>query len=325
MYAAPPQRETTVFATYPQAWRVATPDNEWIRNQPRGMPLGSFLEGPSFDRDGNLWCVDIPNGRILRVAPDGAFTIVAEYDGWPNGLKIHKDGRVFVADYKNGIMVVDPVSGAVEPFLVRAGIERFKGVNDLFFSREGDLYFTDQGLTGWQDASGRLFRLRDDGGGVTCLLDGIPSPNGLVMNLAEDSLYLAVTRANAIWRVPLMPDGTTAKVGTFIQMSGGAGPDGLALDARGCLAIAHAGKGTVWLFDATGEPVLRIASSAGPHTTNVAFGGPDGRSLFITESSSGTILRADLDTPGKPMFSHWEVADGSRFAREPRLQCSSSP
>lgn len=308
MYAAPPLRETTIFATYPEAWRVATPDNEWIRNQPRGMPHGSFLEGPSFDRDGHLWCVDIPNGRILRVAPDGTFTRVAEYDGWPNGLKIHADGRVFVADYKHGIMVVDPVSGAVEPFLLRAGIERFKGVNDLFFSREGDLYFTDQGLTGWQDASGRLFRVRADGA-VACLLDGIPSPNGLVMNLAEDTLYLAVTRANAIWRVPLMPDGTTAKVGTYIQMSGGAGPDGLALDASGHLAVAHAGKGTVWLFDATGEPALRIASCAGLHTTNVAFGGPDGRSLFITESGSGTILRAELDTPGQPMFAQ---ASGTR-------------
>jgi gluconolactonase len=303
MYAAPPICETTVFATYPEAWRVATPENEWIYNQPRGVPSGSFLEGPSFDCDGNLWCVDIPNGRILRVAPDGSFTVVAEYDGWPNGLKIHRDGRVFVADYKNGIMVVDPVSGAVEPFLVRAGVERFKGVNDLFFAQNGDLYFTDQGLTGWQDASGRLFRIGADGT-VACLLDGIPSPNGLVMNLAEDTLYLAVTRANAIWRVPLMPNGRTAKVGTFIQMSGGAGPDGLALDASGQLAVAHAGKGAVWLFDATGEPVRRIVSCTGLHTTNVAFGGLDRRSLFITESGSGTILRADLDTPGQAMFSH---------------------
>ena len=303
MYAAPPTCETTVFASYPEAWRVATPSNEWIRNQPRGMPTGSFLEGPSFDREGNLWCVDIPNGRILRVTPNGSFSIIAEYDGWPNGLKIHRDGRVFVADYKHGIMIVDPVSGAVEPFLVRAGIERFKGVNDLFFSRDGDLYFTDQGLTGWQDPTGRLFRIGTDGS-VTCLLDGIPSPNGLVMNGAEDALLLAVTRANAVWKVPLTTDGTTAKVGTFIQMSGGAGPDGLALDVCGRLAVAHPGMGTVWLFGATGEPVRRIRSCTGMLTTNVAFGGPNGCSLFITESDSGTILRAELDMPGRQMFSH---------------------
>jgi streptogramin lyase len=189
MYQAPRIIPTTVFATYPEAMRVATAANDWIAGQPPGMPTGCFLEGPSFDRNGNLWCVDIPNGRILRVSPAGAFTIVSEYDGWPNGLKIHRDGRIFVADYKNGIMVVDPASGRVVPFLVRAGVERFKGVNDLFFASNGDLYFTDQGLTGLHDPTGRLFRATPDGT-VTCLLDGIPSPNGLVMSAAENAIML---------------------------------------------------------------------------------------------------------------------------------------
>ena len=52
-------------------------------------------------------------------------------------------------------------------------------------------------------------------------------------------LYVAVTRANAIWRVPLTRDGHVTKVGTFIQMSGGGGPDGLAIDEEGNLAVAH--------------------------------------------------------------------------------------
>jgi gluconolactonase len=303
MYPAPQVIPTVVAATYPAALRTATADNDWISGQPPGMPLGSFLEGPSFDREGQLWCVDIPNGRILRMSPAGEFAVVAQYDGWPNGLKLHRDGRVFVADYKNGIMVVDPVNGRVEPYLVRAGVERFKGVNDLFFARNGDLYFTDQGLTGLHDPSGRLFRLSADGR-VTCLLDNIPSPNGLVMNVEESILYVAVTRANAVWRVPLMPGGGVSKVGVFIQMSGGAGPDGMAMDADGRLLVAHAGKGAVWVFDRTGEPVYRIASCAGLHTTNVAFGGADGRSVFITESGSGSILRAELDVAGKAMFSH---------------------
>jgi gluconolactonase len=87
-------------------------------------------------------------------------------------------------------------------------------------------------------------------------------------------------------------------------MSGGwGGPDGLAMDSQGRLAIAHVGMGCVWIVDEFGEPVYRVRSCAGKHTTNAAFGGPDGRSLFITESGSGSILRAELDVPGKPMFS----------------------
>jgi gluconolactonase len=304
MFAPPKDIETEIFARLPDEFRRVDPGNEWVAAQPVGSPPHSVLEGPSFDRDGNLWCVDIPNGRIFRVTPDGIFHLVAQYDGWPNGLKIHQDGRIFIADYKHGIMLLDPVSGKVTPYLVRANLERFKAVNDLFFARNGDLYFTDQGMTGMHDPTGRVFRVHADGR-VECLLDNVPSPNGLVMNLDETMLFLAVTRGNCVWRVPLRRDGGVAKVGVYIQLSGGwGGPDGLALDEAGGLAVAHVGLGTVWVFDARGEPKYRVRSCAESHTTNVAYGGPDGRTLFITESGSGTILKARLETAGKPMYSH---------------------
>jgi len=304
MFAPPKDIETEIFARLPDEFRRVDPDNEWVAAQPVGSPPHSVLEGPSFDREGNLWCVDIPNGRIFRVTPDGRFNVIAQYDGWPNGLKIHRDGRIFIADYKNGIMLLDPVNGKVTPYLVRANLERFKAVNDLFFGRNGDLYFTDQGMTGLHDPTGRVFRVHADGR-VECLLDNVPSPNGLVMNLDETMLFLAVTRGNCVWRVPLRRDGGVAKVGIHIQLSGGwGGPDGLAIDEGGRLAVAHVGMGTVWVFDARGEPVYRVRSCAENHTTNVAYGGADNRTLFITESGSGSILKARLDIPGKPMYSH---------------------
>ena len=275
-----------------------------MAKQPLGTPAGSLLEGPSFDREGAFWCVDIQNGRIFKVGRDGVFQKVAEYGGWPNGLKFHRDGRIFIADYKHGIMLLDPVNGKVTPFLVEANGARFKGVNDLFFASNGDLYFTDQGLTGLHDPTGRLFRLSAKGK-LTCLLDNIPSPNGLVMNREETQIYLAVTRGNCVWRVPFTRDGGIAKVGLFIQLSGGGGgPDGLALDEEGGLLIAHVGMGSVWTFNAMGEPVHRIKSCMGTHTTNIAFGWPDRDVLYITESASGTILKAQLDVRGKIMYSH---------------------
>ncbi|HEY7758567.1 MAG TPA: SMP-30/gluconolactonase/LRE family protein [Burkholderiales bacterium] len=302
-YAPPKVVETSVFARLPERYKDAGEHNEWAAGQPLGMPHASLLEGPSFDREGNLWCVDVPCGRVFKVSRDGAFQLVAEYDGWPNGLKFHRDGRIFIADYKHGIMLLDPGSGAVTPLLVRAGPDRFKGVNDLFFAANGDLYFTDQGLTGLHDPSGRLFRMRADGH-VTCLLDNVPSPNGLVMNRDETALYLAVTRGNCVWRVPFVRGGGVAKVGVYLQLSGGGGPDGLALDEQGRLAVAHVGMGSVWIFDRVGEPVYRVRSCMGAFTTNVAFGWPDRSTLYITESESGTILKAELDAPGKPMYSH---------------------
>jgi gluconolactonase len=304
MFYAPPQEITTeVFARLPEHLRVKNRRSGWAFGKGHDF-LHSFLEGPSFDRAGNLLVVDIPHGRVLRVSPQGEWSVVTEYDGWPNGLKIHRDGRIFIADHRLGIMQLDPATGTVTPVLGEVRREGFKGTNDLIFAANGDLYFTDQGQTGLQDPSGRVYRLRADGQ-VDCLLQNVPSPNGLVLSPDEKALFLAVTRANQIWRLPLHPDGTTSKVAAFITLSGGlSGPDGVAIDEQGGLAVAHCGLGTVWLFDRLGEPRYRIRSCEGISTTNLAFGGTNNRSLFITESDTGTILRAEVPVAGHVMYSH---------------------
>lgn len=309
MFAPPPVVESRVFARLPDALRVKGRPSRWVEVNRQGAPTDCFLEGPSFDRAGNLYVVDIPWGRVFRVAPDGTFTLVAEYDGEPNGLKIHRDGRIVMADYRRGLMQLDPASGAVSPLLERDRLEPFKGLNDLVFARNGDLYFTDQGLTGLHDPSGRLYRLRASGR-LEVVLDNVPSPNGVVLTPDEKTLYLAVTRGNCVWRVPLLPDGSTMKVGVFVQLSGGlgGGPDGMAMDRDGNLAVAHVGLGTVWQFSRLGEPRYRIPSAAGIATTNLAYGGADDRTLYITESETGTILTAQLDVPGLALFSHAPAA-----------------
>src|SRR6267378_7285104 len=135
----------------------------WSIPNRQGAALDSFLEGPSFDRQGNLWCVDIPNGRIFRVSAKGEWDLAVQYDGWPNGLKFHKDGRAFIADYKQGLLALDPQTARLEPILETAYSEGFKGLNDLHFAANGDLYFTDQGQTGIADPTGRVYRLRANG------------------------------------------------------------------------------------------------------------------------------------------------------------------
>jgi gluconolactonase len=304
MFASPPVIQTEVYAELPPEFRKPKP-NAWSDANRAGAPLHSFLEGPSFDRDGNLYVVDIPYGRIFRVSPGGKFSLVAEYDGEPNGLKIHKDGRIFVADYKNGLLLLDPESGALMTVINRRWSERFKGPNDLFFAANGDMYFTDQGQTGFQDPTGRLYRYDLASDRLDLLLDVIPSPNGLVMSVDENTIFLAVTRGNCVWRMPILGDGSVTKVGLFVQLSGGlGGPDGLAMDETGNLVVAHAGLGVVWLFDRLGQPIARVQSCAGITTTNIAYGVSDRQNLYITESETGTILRAAMPAAGKTMFSH---------------------
>jgi gluconolactonase len=263
-------------------------------------PVDSFLEGPSFDRKGNLWCVDIPFGRIFRISRKGEWELITQYDGWPNGLKIHKDGRIFIADYRRGLLTLDARRGKLESVLGTAFSESFKGLNDLHFADNGDLYFTDQGQSGIADPSGRVYRLRRNGE-LQRLVANAPSPNGITLNKSNSQVYVAVTRAQQIWRLPLMQGGTPSKIGVAIQLSGGhAGPDGIEMDAEDGLCVCHIGTG-VWRFDSNCLPTHLVhAGGARRLMTNLAF---KDKTLYITDSLNGEILTAQMPVAGKKLFS----------------------
>ena len=293
-----------LFMSMPAKFRNKS-RSAWSDPNRQGAEVECFLEGPSFDREGNLWFVDIPFGRIFRISVKGDWELVTQYEGWPNGLKIHKDGRIFICDYKLGLLTLDPKTARIETLLGSMYSEGFKGLNDLHFAANGDLYFTDQGQTGIADPSGRVFRLRASDA-LERLCTNVPSPNGITLSTTDKHCYVAVTRSQQIWRLPLMADGSVSKTGVAIQLSGGAaGPDGIEMDAENGLLVCHLGVG-VWRFDANMLPT-HLIHSENPHhhhLANIACGGPDRRTLYITESLSGDILTARLPVAGKKLYAH---------------------
>ena len=295
MYLETPPRliETTIFSAMPERFRRKGVRTEWADANRPGMSTDSFIEGPSFDANGNLYVVDIPFGRIFRIAPDGEWSLVVEYEGWPNGLKIARDGRILVADYRHGIMACNAKAGRITPLLTARNSESFRGCNDLHLASNGDIFFTDQGQTGLHDPSGRVYRLTPDGR-LDCLIDTGISPNGLVLDASERVLFVAMTRDNAVWRLPFMRDGSVSKVGRFCSLFGTSGPDGLTMDGAGRLFVAHASLGHVFVFAPNGELIARIRSCAGPSCTNVAIGGAAKDRLYITESATGSVLVAEI-------------------------------
>lgn len=297
---APVVRDTELFSRMPDRFRRTGVRSDWADANRGGQPTDSFLEGPVFDTAGNLYVCDIPFGRIFRIDPEGGWEQVAEWAGEPNGMKFLNERELLVTDYRNGLMVCDIASGAVRPYLERRNSERFKGVNDLIFDSRGNLYFTDQGQTGLHDPTGRLYRLRTDGR-LELLLSNVPSPNGVALSPDERVLFLAVTRGNAVWRVPLLEDGSVSKVSAFFTSHGPSGPDGLAMDGQGRLVVANPGLGLAWVLNHRAEPEVVLRSCAGASLTNVAFGGPGRQTLYCTESVSGSVLRATLDAPGLPI------------------------
>ena len=295
MYLDGPPRliGTAVFSAMPDQFRRKGVRTDWAdANRPR-QPTDCFIEGPSFDADGHLYIVDIPFGRIFRIAPDGKWSLVVEYEGWPNGLKIAADGRILVADYRHGLMQLDARAGRIQPLLTARNSESFKGCNDLHIAKNGDIYFTDQGQTGLHDPTGRVYRLAANGR-LDCLIDTGISPNGLVLDPAEKVLFVSMTRDNAVWRLPFMNNGSVSKVGRFCTTFGASGPDGLTMDKAGRLFVAHASLGHVFVFASNGEWLARIKSCAGASCTNVAIGGSNSDRLYITESVTGTVLVADI-------------------------------
>jgi gluconolactonase len=293
-FSVPPDLETKIATSLPERFRVPR-QTEWADTNRAGTHVSSALEGPCFDAQGRLYVVDIPCGRIFCIE-DGVWSLVIEYDGWPNGLKVLPSGNIAVADYKNGLMELDPAAGKIVPKLRTVATEGFKGINDLTLHPDGSILFTDQGQTGLQDPSGRVWRLHPDGR-LDRLIDNGPSPNGLVLNRDKTHLYVAMSRSAQIWRFLLRSDAVATKVQCFSQLPGGVtGPDGLTVDEHDRLFICDPSHKSVWVLSASAEPIFRIRSCAG-RINNCAFGA-DGRTLFITDSQTASILACEVPSPG---------------------------
>ncbi len=284
----------------PEKYRNTGVSSLWADVNMPGRQLDSFLEGPVFDAQGNLFVTDIPFGRVFRISPQGHWDLVAQWDGEPNGMKFLNPGQLLVTDYRNGLVVLDIQSGQVRPFMERRNSESFKGVNDLVFDSRGNLYFTDQGQTGLHDPTGRVYRLAPDGR-LDMLLGNVPSPNGVVLSNDERFLFVAATRGNCVWRMPLMADGSVSKAGQFFTSYGPSGPDGLAMDEIGRLLVANPGLAYVWVLSPRAEPEEVLVGPTGSSITNLAFGGADRKILFCTDSTHGNIMRIEMTVAGTPL------------------------
>lgn len=122
---------------------------------------------------------------IFRITKDKEWILLAEYDGWPHGLKCPPEGRITVADPRQGLVEINPDTGK-ETFLVSGYRgERFRGLNELTLGADGWVYVTDQGQSSQQETSGCVYRWHCNTGTLEILFSNISSPNGLVLSADE--------------------------------------------------------------------------------------------------------------------------------------------
>ena len=140
-------------------------------------------------------------------------------------------------------------------------------------------------------------------GRLELVMSGVPSPNGIALDTTGKVLFVAVTRANQVWRGPILPGGNVSKIGAFRTFFGASGPDGMAVDEKNGLLVCHASLGGVFVLNARGEVTHFVKSPVGHTVTNVAYR-PGTSTIVMTESESGSVLEAELPTKGAKLW--WE-------------------
>jgi lactonase len=272
------------------------------------------LEGPAFDRDGNLLFVEVFGGRVYRLTGDKKLTeLLGENKRSSAGIAIHKDGRIFVAglgNFKDKGSVFTVENGAVQDILPE---DRGYMVDDLVFDDEGGFYFTDfRGSS--TDAAGGVFYVTPDFKEVTPIIPHLAVGNGIGLSPDGKTLWVTEFGRNLLHRVALSAPGKVAPFGTSIpyQFTGPA-PDSLRLDADGNVYVAMYEQGRVLVFNPSGVPIgqaLLPRREKGHHLKSTAVAiKPGTKELYIVANDGAgnegsTIFRVGAFAEAPIMYSH---------------------
>jgi len=242
-----------------------------------------FTEGPTSDRDGNVYFTDQPNDRILKWSVDGKLTTFLQPAGRANGMFFDAKGNLLAcADERTELWLVTP-DGRHTVLAGQYGGKALNGPNDVWARPDGSIYFTDPFYrrTWWsystrpQDGE-HVYFLSADRKTLTRVTTDLVQPNGIVGSPDGKTLFVADIGARKTYAYDIGPDGTLANKRLRCEQ----GSDGMTLDEEGNLYLT--GRG-VAVFDRNGQKIGQIDVPE-PWTANVSFGGKDHRTLFITAS-----------------------------------------
>ncbi len=291
-----------------------------------------FPEGPVPMPDGSVLVVEIMAGRLTRVLPDSTKQVVAELGGGPNGAAIGPDGQCYVCNNGGfnwivaedghmrphgrfdgytggGIQRVDLASGAVETLYTHCDGNPIMGPNDIVFDGLGGFYFTDHGKSFDRLMDrGAVFYASTDGSTIREVAFPMITANGVGLSPDGKTLYATETETGRLWAWPIAAPGEVAKQpwpspngGRYI--GGGTGYqrfDSLAVEAGGNICVASLVRGGISVFSPEGS-LIEFHEAPEGYCTNIAFGGPDLRTAYITLSGYGTVLAVDWPRPGLPL------------------------
>ncbi|MDB4919523.1 SMP-30/gluconolactonase/LRE family protein [Mucilaginibacter sp.] len=257
-------------------------------------PVKSFtigVEGPAVDKDGNVYAVNFDHdGTIGKMTPDGKTSIFIELPKGSvgNGIRFDSHGNMLIADYTgHNIIKVDMVTKQQSVFAHEA---RMSQPNDIAIDNKDRLYASDPN---WKAGTGKIWRI-DTNGKVT-LLDSMATVNGI--DVSPDNRTLYVNEKRKIWAYDLSSKGKLSNKRLVIEFTD-FGMDGLRCDIKGNIYQARFGKGTIAKVSPEGK-ILEEITLIGKKPTNVAFGGPDGKTMYVTLQDQGNLETFRVNDPGR--------------------------
>jgi gluconolactonase len=264
-----------------------------------------FTEGPLWHPDGFYYFVDIRASVLYRLTPGRSPEVVRDKTGGGNGTTFDLLGRLVLCEGENRRVTRMAADGRIEVLMDRFEGKRLNRPNDVICASDGSIYFTDPGLrvplAERELTYAGVYRIAPDG--TQSLVADFEYPNGLAFSPDERLLYVANTRwAQYIHVLEIDAGGMMVRRRIFADMSSDETdgvPDGLKVDVEG--RIYCTGPGGTWVFAPDGTRLGIIRTPEVP--ANLAFGGPDLKTLFLTARTSVYTLRVKVPGQPHPLFA----------------------
>lgn len=271
-------------------------------------PVDSFtsgVEGPACDREGNLYAVNYERQHTIgKVTPEGECSVFLELPNGSigNGIRFDSYGDMFIADYTNHNILRVVMSAAKRAatleqrnaaISIYAHEPSMNQPNDICIAANDTIFASDPN---WANAWGQMWRI-DRRGRVSLLETGMGTTNGIEISPDERTLYVNETVQRNIWAYDLSADGEISNKRLLIEFED-FGMDGMRCDVDGNLYVTRWGKGTIAKVSPQGEVLLEVQLE-GKNCTNIAFGGPDGCTCYVTVADRGNIETFRVERPGR--------------------------
>ncbi len=275
---------------------------------PRLMALDDFEsfadgldhpEGVACGPDGTIWAGG-EAGQVYRVSPDGAVEEVANTGGFVLGMCHDAAGRIYACDNGRHEVVRVGLDGSVETYSAGAPDRPMRTPNYPVFDADGNLYVSDSGS--WKGDDGCVFVVRPGGATEVLTTETRAFPNGMALDPAGEKLYVVLSLLPGVVAVDLRPEGSR-RVETVVELPRTV-PDGLAFDAEGNLFISCYSPSAIYRLTPGGELALvaedwQSTLLAAP--TNIAFCGPERKSLVVASFARWHLARAEMAVAGHPL------------------------